>query len=181
MGTEMRTVALWVAVRGGLIALLPYCLGSILLYTRVRIENDAAYILWVKERVSQREEQMSFNKVIYPYHITPTKTIYTHSKHHYTPHTTPVRSLKTQPLRLRLLLPLRKPQTNTINAMPLIRRRLIPLPLEHMPQMPPAVITHNLRPLHPKRIICKPLHSTRNRVKVRGPAAAGLELVVGFV
>lgn len=65
--------------------------------------------------------------------------------------------------------------------MPLIRRRLIPLPFEHMPQMPSAVITHNLRPLHPERTVRKPLHSTRNRVKVCRPAAAGLELVVGFV
>lgn len=47
--------------------------------------------------------------------------------------------------------------------------------------MPPTVTTHNLRPLHPKRTIREPLHSTRNRIEVCGPAAAGLELVVGFV
>lgn len=86
-----------------------------------------------------------------------------------------------KPLRLRLLISLRKPQTNTIHTMPLIRRRRIPLSLEHMPQMPPTVTTHNLRPLHPKRTIREPLHSTWNRIKVCRPSAAGLKLVVGFV
>lgn len=84
MGTEMRTVALWVAVRGGLIALLPYCLGSILLYTRVRIENDAAYILWVKERVIVKEKNRCHSIKSYihitshppkPYTLTPNTTI----------------------------------------------------------------------------------------------------------
>lgn len=65
--------------------------------------------------------------------------------------------------------------------MPLIRRRLIPLPLEHMPQMPSAIITHNLRPFHPKRTVGEPLHGARDRVKVCGPATAGLKFMVGFV
>lgn len=88
----------------------------------------------------------------------------------------------TSSLRLRFLpLILRKPQTNTINTMPLIRRCRIPLSLEHMPQMPSTVIAHDLRALHPKRRIRVPLHSPRHGVEIRRPAAAGLELVRGRV
>lgn len=65
--------------------------------------------------------------------------------------------------------------------MPLIRRRRVPLPLKHMPQMPSTVITDNLRPHHPKRTILVPLHRAGDRVEVRRPAAPGLELVRGFV
>ena len=83
-------------------------------------------------------------------------------------------------LHLRLLI-LRKPQTNTVHTMPLISRRRISLPLKHMSQMPPAVITHNLRPLHAKRAVGISLHSTRHRVEIRRPATARLEFVRGFV
>ena len=65
--------------------------------------------------------------------------------------------------------------------MPLIRRRRIPLPLEHMPQMPSALTAHNLRARHAERTIGVPGHGAGDVVKVGGPAAAGLELVVGFV
>lgn len=83
-------------------------------------------------------------------------------------------------LRLPLLhldLLLHKTQTHTINTMPLIRRRLIPLPLKHMTQMAPTIRTYNLRPRRAHRPIHAPLHGPRDAVKVRGPAAAGRELV----
>ncbi len=73
------------------------------------------------------------------------------------------------------LLP--KPQTNTINTMPLIRRRRIPLALKNMPQMASTVTAHNLRPLHPKRPVHVPRHRPRDAVEIRRPPAAGLELV----
>lgn len=65
--------------------------------------------------------------------------------------------------------------------MPLIRRRRIPLPLKHMPQMAPAIVAYDLRPFHPERAIRVPLHSARQGVEIRRPAAAGLEFVRGFV
>jgi len=74
-----------------------------------------------------------------------------------------------------------KLDTNTINTMPLIRRRRIPLPLNHMPQMPTAITTHNLRPLHPKRAVRVPGHGARHGVEEGRPAAAGLELVARVV
>ena len=65
--------------------------------------------------------------------------------------------------------------------MPLIRRRRIPLPLEHMPQMSSTPRTHNLRPFHPKSAIHIPLHGAGDAVEIRRPAAPGLELLVGGV
>jgi hypothetical protein len=61
--------------------------------------------------------------------------------------------------------------------MSLVRRRIIPFPLEHMSQMPPTLGTHNLRPLHPKRAIGMALHRARHRVKKRRPSTPRLELV----
>jgi hypothetical protein len=89
--------------------------------------------------------------------------------------------LRSSGLRLHCLLVLCKLQTNTVHAMPLICRRRIPLTLENMTQMTPAVTTHNLRPLHPKRAIRVSGHRTGDRVKVRRPAAPGLEFMRGLV
>ena len=74
-----------------------------------------------------------------------------------------------------------KLQTNTINTMPLIRRRRVSLSLEHMTQMASTITTHNLNPLHPKRAVRMSRYRTRNSVKERRPSAAGLELLVGGV
>lgn len=65
--------------------------------------------------------------------------------------------------------------------MPLVRGRRIPLSFEYMSQMASAVRAHNLRPLHAKCAICVSCDCARNVVKVRRPAAARLEFVVGFV
>lgn len=65
--------------------------------------------------------------------------------------------------------------------MPLIRRGRIPLPLKHMPQMPPTLGTHNLRPRHPKRAIRMPRHRAGDTIEVRRPSATTLELVARFV
>lgn len=78
-----------------------------------------------------------------------------------------------------LLLP--KSQTNTINTMPLIRRRRIPFPLEHMAQMAPAITAHNLGALHAERAIRMPRHGPRDAVEIRRPAATRFELVRGEV
>lgn len=61
--------------------------------------------------------------------------------------------------------------------MPFIRRRRIPLPLEHMPQMPPALRARNLRAVHAQRAVRVPLHRAGDAVEVGGPAAAGFEFV----
>lgn len=65
--------------------------------------------------------------------------------------------------------------------MPFICRRRIPLTLKDMAQMTPAVTTHNLRPLHPKRAIRMSGHRTGDGVKVCRPAAPGLEFMRGLV
>lgn len=76
---------------------------------------------------------------------------------------------------------LRKPQTNAINTVSLIRRSWILFPLEHMPQMPSTIRADNLRPRHAKRFIRMPSHRPRNGIKIRWPPTPGLELVRGFV
>lgn len=65
--------------------------------------------------------------------------------------------------------------------MPLIRRRRIPLPLEHMAQMAPAITAHNLGALHAERAIRMPRHGPGDAVEIRGPAATRFELVRGAV
>lgn len=80
-----------------------------------------------------------------------------------------------------LLLLLPKAQTHTINTMPLIRRRRIPLALKNMSQMAPTITANNLRPRHPKPAVHMPRHRARDAVEIRRPAAAGLELVRGLV
>lgn len=76
---------------------------------------------------------------------------------------------------------LMKLQTDTINTMPLVRRRRVPFALENMSQMSAAVTAHNLRPLHAERTVRVPRHRAGDAVKVRGPAASRLELVVCLV
>lgn len=65
--------------------------------------------------------------------------------------------------------------------MPLVGRRRVPFPLEHMPQMPPAVGAQYLRPRHAERLVRVAHDGPGDAVKVRGPAAARLELVRRFV
>lgn len=65
--------------------------------------------------------------------------------------------------------------------MPLIRRRRVPLPLEHMSQMPTTVRTHNLNAFHPKRAIRVSRHGARYGIEESRPAAAGFEFVIGGI
>lgn len=95
-------------------------------------------------------------------------------------HPTPLKPRpQSQPLLLRLASPLLIPksQADTINTMPLIRRRRIPLALEHMAQMAPAVAAHNLRARHAEGAVRVPRHGAGDAVEIGGPAAPGLELV----
>ncbi len=78
------------------------------------------------------------------------------------------------------LLPL-KVQTDAINTMPLIRRRRVPLPLEHMPQMPAALGARDLGARHAEGAVRVADNGAGDAVEVGGPAAAGLELVRGAV
>lgn len=61
--------------------------------------------------------------------------------------------------------------------MSLISRSRIPLALEDVAQMAPAVRTSDLRPLHPERAICVSGYSLRDGIKVRRPPTARLEFV----
>lgn len=65
--------------------------------------------------------------------------------------------------------------------MPLVRRGLEALALEHMPEMPTTVGTHNLSARHPKGSILMSRDGSRDAVKVGRPAAPGAELVAGLV
>jgi hypothetical protein len=86
----------------------------------------------------------------------------------------PIQIILTQ---LLTLLRLTKVDTDTVHTVPLILRVPKPLALENMPQMPTAVIAHNLRP--------SAIRSLANRVghgvPERRPSAARVELVVRFV
>jgi hypothetical protein len=64
---------------------------------------------------------------------------------------------------------------------PFIRWRIISLALEHMAQVPTTITAHDLCPLHTKRAVSVPCHRAGDAVKVRRPAAATLELMVGLV
>lgn len=72
-------------------------------------------------------------------------------------------------------------QTNAVDTMSLVRRRRVPLPLEHMSQMPSTIATHDFRPGHPERAIRMPRHRARDAIEIGRPSAAGLELVGRFV
>lgn len=65
--------------------------------------------------------------------------------------------------------------------MPLIRRRRIPLALEHMSQMTPAVGAQDLGALHAERAVGVAGDGARDAVEVGGPAATRFELVGGAV
>jgi len=65
--------------------------------------------------------------------------------------------------------------------MPLIRRRLIPLPFENMSQMAPTITANNLRPRHSKRFILVSRYRTWNAIEEGWPSAAGFEFVGGAV
>jgi len=69
-------------------------------------------------------------------------------------------------------------QADAIHAMPLVRRRIVTLPLEHMSQVSATVGADDLRPGHPEGAVCMPRHGAGDVVVVGGPAAAGLEFVV---
>lgn len=75
----------------------------------------------------------------------------------------------------------RKPQTNTVDTVSLVRWRWESFAFENMPKVASAVITNNFGPLHSECVVDMSLNSTRDRIKVGRPAAARLELVVGLV
>lgn len=94
------------------------------------------------------------------------------SSHHH-----PSSPINRRPIPSGLLLLRRKPQTNAINTMPLIRRRRVSLSFEYMPQMSTTFRANNLCPLHTEGAVRMPSHSAWDRIEVCRPAAAGLELV----
>lgn len=65
--------------------------------------------------------------------------------------------------------------------MPLIRRRRVSLALEHVAQMAAAVAAHDLGALHAERAVGVAGDGAGDGVEEGGPAAAGLELLVGGV
>lgn len=65
--------------------------------------------------------------------------------------------------------------------MSLIRRSTVSLSLKHMSQMPSTVRTHNLRPLHSESSIRVSRNGALYGIKVRGPATARLEFMVGLI
>lgn len=65
--------------------------------------------------------------------------------------------------------------------MSLVRRRREPFALEDMSQMSATIAAYNLGTLHTEGPINVSGNRPRDRVKVCGPAAAGIELVCGLV
>ena len=65
--------------------------------------------------------------------------------------------------------------------MPFILGISKPLPLEDVPQMPAAVVAHNLGPHHAQTRIGPLSNSVREGVPEGGPPAPRVELVVGLV
>lgn len=65
--------------------------------------------------------------------------------------------------------------------MPLVRRRRVPLPLEHVAQVPAALGADDLRARHAERAVGVAGDGAGEGVEVGGPAAAGFELVRGAV
>ena len=61
--------------------------------------------------------------------------------------------------------------------MPLVRRRRVPLPLEHVPEVAAALAAGDLGARHAERGVGVPGHGAGEGVEVGGPAAAGFELV----
>ena len=76
----------------------------------------------------------------------------------------------TVPARLRVVLV--ELEADAIDAMPLIRRRVVPFTLEYMTQVATALTTHDLSPLHAKTTIGMTSHSARDAVKICRPSAA---------
>ena len=68
-------------------------------------------------------------------------------------------------------------QTNTVDAMPLIRRRRISLSLEHMSQVTSTVRTNYLNPFHAKSAIRMPRHGTRHSIVKGRPSTSGPKLL----
>jgi hypothetical protein len=84
-------------------------------------------------------------------------------------------------LCIRFGIVLIKLQTDTVHAMPLVRWRLEPFPLEHMSEMAATVTADNLDALHAPGVVHVSSDGARDRVKIGGPAAARTELVVRLV
>lgn len=118
-------------------------------------------------------------------HISPLHYQYIQSQQDAQPRKRPHRnrhtSHNTTQTPFLLLLLIRKPQTNTINAVPLILRAPEPLPLKHMPQVAPAVRARNLRPHHPERAVLEAPHGAGEGLEVGGPPAVRVELLRGGV
>jgi len=85
------------------------------------------------------------------------------------------------PIPRRSVLLIVKFQTNTVDTVPLVRRRRIALSLEDVSQMASTVRTHNLGPLHAEGAVGMSRHSAREAVEVSGPSAARFKLVICLV
>lgn len=84
------------------------------------------------------------------------------------------------PLSLPLLplpLPLGEPQADAVDAMPLVRRRRVAFPLEHVAQVAPAPAAGDFGARHAERGVGVAGDGAGEGVEVGGPAAAGFELV----
>ena len=123
-------------------------------------------------RQIQDRNPCHFHKV-HVSHCMMSHLYYMQSSHHHNPSSRITR----KPIPSSILLLRRKPQTNAINTVPLIRRRRVSLPLEYMPQMSTTFRANNLCPLHPEGAVRMPSNGAWNRIEVCRPAAAGFEFV----
>jgi hypothetical protein len=82
------------------------------------------------------------------------------------------------PRRLRLLV---EPNAHAVDAVPLVRRRRVPLPLEHVAQVAAAARAHDLGALHAEGAVAPAQDGPGHGVEEGRPAAAAAELVRGAV
>jgi len=76
------------------------------------------------------------------------------------------------------LLIITEVDADTVDTVPLIRRRRVTLALEHVSQMTATIATHYLRPRHAECTVRVPSYSSGHSIEESWPSTSTLELVL---
>ena len=74
-----------------------------------------------------------------------------------------------------------KLERNTVHTMSLVGGCIVPLTLENITEMTPAIRTYDLGPLHAKSRIGMSRHGSGDAVEIGGPSTSGFEFMCGLV